>query len=113
MRIIFAALALFSGFLHANSCTPDGCKGKATNIIERMYVSGYSDGRVIIKPKVSTQSLDCTLIEGQFLTLHSNHVLFEEIYSGLLTSIATNKEIFIRIKNKTNNCEVSYIMMWT
>lgn len=47
------------------------------------------------------------------MTLMSSHPLFEEIYSTLLAASAMDRNIYVRIKNQSSVCEITYVTFST
>ena len=107
---IKASVCLFCfvyGQIALAACDAISCNGE----IERIYATGVSEGRVLIKPKDSPQGIvDCDPAEGENFTLKASHPLFSEIYSMALSSMIAAKPVRMRIIQGTSGCELSY--MW-
>lgn len=115
MKYFFCILGfVFSFNVYSASCDKNGCTGKPRELFSNYYLTGWEDGRVYfhLKDNISKQFLDCNLAEGAYMTLMSSHPIFKEIYSSMLSASAMDRQLFVRIKNKTNNCEISYIRIY-
>lgn len=109
IAFVFATLVSLSA---RADCNANGCTGPANKIFDRYYLTAMQDGQVYLKIKMDSTPLDCTLKEGSYMTIMSSHPLFKEIYSTLLSASLTDKSMYVRIKNGSSDCEVSYIMYY-
>lgn len=112
MKYITAALLLLISSTALGVCDADGCTGKPSELFSSILVAASDGGRVYLQAPADKANLDCTLREGKYVTLLPTHILFKEVYSALLTAVATDKLIYVRIKNGSSVCEVSYIKMY-
>ena len=112
MKFIVLIVLILSSIHSFANCTKNACSGVGKEVLLSIYPTGWSDGRVYIQGPSDRSNLDCTLEEGNYMTLMSTHPLFKEIYSTVLTAISTQKPLTIRIKNGSANCEVSYVRMF-
>lgn len=104
--VVFVALS----FNVAAVCSATSCSGKGKDVLLSIYPNG--SGNVYLQAPADRANLNCVLIEGHYMTLKQSHPLFKEIYSTLLTGIAANKHMTIRIKTGSAGCEVSYVRMF-
>ncbi len=101
---ILSLLMTFSGFTWAD-CNDKACYGK----LNKLYPS--STGKIYISFSQDMSKLNCSLVEGRYLTLKSTHVLRDQIYSMLLASVVSGKNVAVRISTGTNDCSVMYSYM--
>ncbi len=106
--MLIMALAIFTGTnCFAAYCNDRGCKDG----IKRIYT--HSNGRVYIQFKnVNPAQANCTPEEKIFFVLYADSNLFSEINSQLQTSAMMGKEVWVRIVEGTNPCEVNYVQTW-
>jgi hypothetical protein len=117
-------LVMSTLFLTSNAfaaCSATACSGK----IERLYMPNAD--YIYIEMDQSTQALvdaydigttGCKPVsrnlakqfEGYF-TLNSSHKRFDEVYSLLLASKFSDKDVTIRFSNQSANCTISYIVL--
>ena len=111
--VLFLFLILSSNSFAAG-CNASGCTGKPSELFSNYYLTSFADGRVYLhmKDNISKQNMDCSLAEGVYATLMSNHPLFKEIYSSLLSATAMDRQVHMRIKNGSSNCEVAYVRLY-
>lgn len=88
-------------------CAKYGCIGK----IDKIYLN--PNGTVQI-PAMGTNSsiLGCTLGAGNYLTLKPEHVHFKNMYSMMLTAHTSQKNIYLRIVENSQNCEIWYSIIY-
>lgn len=118
MKKLIAVLAfgvfpmLFSLAAYA-SCNATGCSGVGDQVIRSVYVTGLADGRVFLQaPESSRGNLNCTLVEGHYMTLRASHPLFKEAYAAILTGLSAGNRLHVRINAGSPICEVSYVRMF-
>ncbi|UTM57408.1 hypothetical protein L4174_000485 [Photobacterium sp. CCB-ST2H9] len=90
-------------------CNNISCYGVGKDVVVNTYLS--ATGNIYIGAPSGKGKLNCQLVEGNYMTLKMNHLLYKEIYSTLLTGIAAQKHLQIRIVEGSPVCEVSYVMM--
>lgn len=91
------------------SCNSKSC----TTTIERIYATGYVDGRVYIEPADDPSGkVNCTLAENTFFTLKKEHPLFSEIYSMSLATLLSKNTVILRIVENSSDCELAYAMVY-
>ena len=101
-------LLILSAFLTASifaACTSKSC----TTTIDRLYAS--QSGVVYIDIKDSMNSLNCRPKNDVFISLKKDHPLFEQIYAMLLTVIATESEVQLRIVENSSDCTLAYAVL--
>ncbi|MDO6580639.1 hypothetical protein Q4491_04705 [Photobacterium sp. 2_MG-2023] len=108
MRYLVLTFLLFTSASWAG-CNNIACYGVGKDVLTRTYLS--STGNIYIGAPVGKENLKCDLFEGQYMTLKMNHLLYREIYSTILTGIAAQKQLQIRIVENSPECEVSYVTM--
>lgn len=89
-----------------------GCNVTSDDPIKRIYLTHLADGQIYIEPPSGKGNLDCTLTENKFLVLRSSHPLFKETYTALLSGGMAGKKMYIRIKNGSASCEVTYVQIY-
>ena len=107
--IVLSALSSFSAFANM-TCTPNGCSGVPYKVL------AYPNGKVNIWPIEGTPPiggaegpLDCRGFDNNgAITIQAGEGQ-DRVYSMVLTSISTNKPIFIRTPNDANSdCVIIY-----
>jgi len=100
---------IFTGNAFAAYCNDKGCKAR----INRLYTAPYGNGRVYIEFKdVNSTQANCTPVEGRYFVLYAENVAFDSINARLETSAMMGKEVWVRIVENSNTCEVIYIQTW-
>ncbi|MDO6708533.1 hypothetical protein [Photobacterium sp. 1_MG-2023] len=108
MKTILFLLFLMSPATWA-ACNNIACYGVGKEVLTRTYLA--SSGNIYIGAPDEKDKLNCQLVQGKYMTLKMNHLLYKEIYSTLLTGIAAQKHLQIRIVEESPVCEISYVMM--
>ncbi len=104
-------LALISLGSHTFAdCSEIACSGIGSEVIKSVYPN--SSGHIYLQANIGKENLDCTLVEGHYMVLQSDHPVFEEAYSTVLTALVSQKTLTVRIKTGSPNCEVSYVRMF-
>lgn len=106
MRYLLLTFLLFASASWAG-CNNIACYGVGKDVLTRTYLA--SSGNIYIGAPVGKENLKCDLFEGQYMTLKPAHPLFSEIYSTILTGIAAQKQLQIRIVENSPECEVMYV----
>lgn len=91
-------------------CATNACQGVGADVLTSVYPNGT--GNIYLQAGTNRENLDCSLVEGQYMVLKSDHPLFDAIYSTILTALMGQKGLIVRIKNKSPICEVSYVRMF-
>ncbi len=113
IKVMLAAIVMLPSLNASAECDVNGCTGKGNDVVVSTYIASHGAGRIYLQAPASTKSnLGCDLVEGHYMTLSGDHPLFEESYSTILTALSTNKTLFVRIKNGSPICEVSYVRMY-
>ncbi|CCN49928.1 exported hypothetical protein [Vibrio nigripulchritudo MADA3029] len=107
--IIFILSTLFS-FNVFSACSKIGCIGAGKDVLISVYPN--SSGNIYLQAGVGREQLDCKLVEGHYMVLKATHPAFESVYSTVLTALASQKKLMVRIVNGSPNCEVSYVRMY-
>lgn len=89
-------------------CNTLGCIG----IFGSIYIDSAGDISITTPDNADTSALVCTLSGGQYFTLKRTHPAFKEIYSVVLTSQATKKNLFLRAVPNSPDCEISYAVSY-
>lgn len=104
--LVLASMCFFATNSFATGCTNRGC----TAPVRAIYPSTSDSGRVFVELKnVDMASANCTPVEGMFYSLYKDHPMFEENMKLIQTAAITGKEIFLRIHEGSNVCEISYV----
>jgi hypothetical protein len=106
---IFTIGILLSFKLFA-ACTATACTGVGKDALISVYPS--SSGNIYLQAGAGKENLDCTLVEGHYMVLKSSHPVFDAAYSTVLTALAGEKTLTVRIVNDSPICEVSYVRMF-
>ena len=114
-QIGFLALGLFFlagvGLAQSSgvSCSTIACGGEANVLISR--VLPLDNGKVLIDivgHEAESATMNCTLWQDRYITLHSSHPRMQENFAIVLTAIATKATLTLRIVEGTNDCQLSY-----
>ncbi|NAW63878.1 hypothetical protein [Photobacterium halotolerans] len=108
MRYLVLTFLLFSSTSWAG-CNNIACYGVGKDVLTRTYLA--SSGNIYIGAPVGKENLKCDLYSGEYMTLKMNHLLSREIYSTILTGIAAQKQLQIRIVENSPECEIDYVTM--
>lgn len=92
-------------------CDSIGCRGKGAEAVTQIYIG--TSGDILLGAPPSGSNLNCSLQGDAYMTLRSNHVRFNEIYAGILSALATNKDFYIRISDGSTGCNVSYVRIFS
>lgn len=106
--IIFVLIMsiLFTGNIIAAICGAKGCTARIASI----YPSTSDNGRVFIRLKDVDMSLvNCTPVEGVFFSLYKSNSMFAENMKLIQTAAVMGQEIYIRIYESSDVCEVYYV----
>ena len=114
-RINFFAISMLimSLFLSTrvfSACTTTACSGVGKEVLLSVYP--HSSGHIYLQAGAGKENLDCQLQEGEYMVLKSSHAAFDPAYSTILTALTTQKQLTVRIINKSPICEVSYVRMF-
>ncbi|KOR33474.1 hypothetical protein TI05_00885 [Achromatium sp. WMS3] len=92
--------------LAADSCETWGC----VSTISTLYTN--VNGVVYIGTPLDEKKANCTPVSGVYFTLNpSNSNNFQAVYSNLLGAYLQNKKIRLRIKERSPNCELEYVVL--
>lgn len=115
MRLALSISACLLALSFARPAAANPCAGVtcARTTIQRLYpASNVSDPRVYVRPTDGGQAaLDCTAVSGVYLTLKTSHPLFGEIFASLLEATIHDKEVSLRMKEDSPDCEILYIVV--
>jgi hypothetical protein len=110
------SLLLISTFLSFNAfsaCSTIMCTGVGSDVLVSVFPSAKVDGYIYLQAAGSDrENLDCDLVEGHYMVLKKEHPVFEAAYSTILTALATNKTLAVRIVTGSPICEVGYVRMY-
>lgn len=109
MKKFFLVFLLIIGFnsninAETNICSSSGCISK----IEVFYV--ISSGKLYIGTPLDEKLANCTPVSGVYFTL-SQTSTSEMIFSTLLSAYMSNSTVQLRIKEGSDNCEISYVTL--
>jgi hypothetical protein len=102
-------IIMLSGSVYAD-CTENACSGTGKDVLLSVYPNPAGD--IYLQAGSGRNNLDCELVSGHFMTLKKSHPAFKEIYSTILTALAAQKHLSVRIVNGSSGCEVSYVRMY-
>lgn len=109
MKIVVFLLIIFVSNVVNAACNKDECVGKGNEVVTSLMV--HEGGVYVIPPEGSRNNLDCRL-DGHSMTLNHSHPYFKEVYSTILTAMATNNKLMVRIKNGSQGCQVAYARIY-
>ena len=110
IKFYICVISCFLSFNVFAACTTTNCSGIGKEVLLSIYPN--ASGNVYLQVGEGREKLDCNLVEGHFMVLKPSHILFDEIYSTILTGLASQKKLIVRIKNGSPICEVSYVRMY-
>lgn len=112
MRVLIVLVStMLAAPLGYAGCVDRSCMGIGIEVVKSVYPS--STGDIYLEAPDDKTTLNCTLKEGQYMVLQSDHPLFREIYSTVLSALTSNKRLQVRIVEGSDNCQVSYVRMWS
>jgi hypothetical protein len=106
--VVGGLLTLTSG-MAAAACNDERCTGVFKEAFTSLYLA--DDGRVLIAAPADRTNLNCTLVEGVYMTLRADHVQFKQIYAALLFAMQSGNMVNIRISTGTGDCKVNYVVI--
>ena len=63
-------------------------------------------------PGSDASVVGCSLSEGVYFTVKRSHPHFSEMYSMLLAAHMSERDVFIRIEENTEDCDVRYMAVY-
>lgn len=108
--IVLAASVAFASNASA-ACYTNYCKGPAVSTVLSVFPNG--SGNIFLELPTDKTNLNCTLTEGAYGLLKSDHPLFKEIYSTILSAVSMNKLLQVRFIEGSAGCHVAYVRMWS
>ena len=89
----------------AANCTTTKC----TSYVNNFWLTSASSKVVRVSLATGhTHLLMCTPYDGQYLTLHGSHPLFDEILEELRLAKLTGELMTIRIDTNSSDCTIQY-----
>lgn len=86
------------------------CEGPARELIKQVFPSNNADAVTLLRSPLLVAGLPCTGANGGAnVRLEKGHRSFEETYALVLTTVAANETIVIRINTAEAVCTVAYI----
>lgn len=101
------AVLLLSGLLapQSSASAQDSCSGQTCVArITRIYLNSH----VRVQTSGDMSALSCGA--DSYLRLPSDHPLFREIYTLLLTAANSNKPVRIRVVQGSDPCDIQWVM---
>jgi hypothetical protein len=87
-------------------CSSWGC----TSTLNILYTK--ATGAIFVSTDDDEAEANCNAVSGQYFTVSPTAENKEQIYLSLLTAFNTGREIKIRIKEKSKNCEIAYVVLF-
>lgn len=92
-------------------CRATGCVGK----IDFIYL--HRDGSIKFPPPGKVRGdvpseLNCKLGESVYFVLKQSHPHFKNTYSMLLTAHSSEKQVYARIVEGSNDCQLDYMVIY-
>lgn len=110
MKLLLFIMLMCSSLNTIAACSAIACTGKGKDVLLSIYPNGH--GSIYLQAPAERAKLDCSLVDGHYMTLKKTHPNFDEIFSTALAGMAMNKQMTIRIKAGSAGCEVSYVRMF-
>ena len=109
--LLFSINSSLAGTPHFEGCRSDGCVGK----IDFIYL--HRNGSIKFPPPGTVRGdvpseLNCKLGEGVYFVLKQSHPHFKNTYSMLLTAHSSEKQVFARIVEGSNDCQLDYMVIY-
>ena len=111
--VLFAMVLVFSIIVQAG-CNSNSCTGKGPDLMKLLFPN--HSGKGYIWGPADRGNLNCNLVEGKYMVLKGGvdgHPLFKEMYSTMLTGLASGKQMKIRVTEGSPDCEVMYVWIWS
>jgi hypothetical protein len=103
---LVAAQVVFGHSAIAQSCSETRCSGRITQLYlhpnKNLYIQTTAQDQV--------SSLDCSVVD-EGIVLPTSDPLFESFYTMLLTGLAADRPMVVRIRNGSNPCTVNYLVI--
>ncbi|MCG9679194.1 hypothetical protein [Vibrio sp. Isolate24] len=109
--LLFSINSSLAGTPPFEGCRSSGCVGK----IDSIYL--HRDGSIKFPPPGKVfgyvpSELHCKLGEGVYFVLKQSHPHFKNTYSMLLTAHSSEKQVFARIVEGSNDCQLDYMVIY-
>jgi hypothetical protein len=105
LTLILIASVLLPLTAYADKCASWGC----ISSIETLYTN--ADGVIYVGTPLDESLANCTPISNVYFSLNPSRQNAEKIYSSLLAAYMSGGKIQLRVKEGTNNCELSYVRL--
>ena len=100
---------IFTQSAFAGSCSDRGC----TSRVKMMYTAPYSEGKVSIELKdVNPASANCNPASDIYYTLYKDNIMFDKIFDQISAAAIMGNEVFFRIVEGSDDCEIIYVKVW-
>ncbi len=111
LRLLIFALVL-APFASAHAvCGPHYCSGFGSEVV--VGALPYDNGDIWLEgPEIERDNLNCTLEDGKFMVLKSDHPGQDENYVTILTALALGNRLTIVIEEGTSNCKVRFAKIY-
>ncbi len=104
-RILTGCFLLSTSYFASADCNEIICTGELNKL------SPNSNGSIYISFSEDMTPLNCDMAAGKYITLKDTNPRHGEIYSMLLASIISKKNVSIRISEGTDGCAIYYTYM--
>ncbi len=102
---VFAVVgAVFCAGIAGAACTSTTCTGK----VERAYFSGNT---LYVATDGDESALNCTSPAGKYVTIPASDPDFDRKYAMILTAMASNFDIGLRVIDNDPACALQYVFM--
>lgn len=118
-KVLLTIVLFFISFASNGTCSSNACTGKVSRILagdaERIYVAlDQSTEPLVNAYSPSNSPSGCTPVSRSqsfpgYFTLESSHKRFDEVYSILLASNFSDRELTVRIVSGSSNCLIQYV----
>lgn len=105
MRVLALLLTVLPSLVYAD-CSSWGC----TSTVSILYTK--ATGAIFVSTDDDESDADCEAVSDRYFTVSPSATNKQQIYLSLLTAFNTGREIKIRIKQKSKNCEIAYVVLF-
>ena len=87
------------------------CNGGACSDIKVQNLYAMSNGTITVETTGNELNLNCTSSGNGYVTVAPTDPGKNAIYSMLLTAQTTQKKVYIRVVDNSNQCRINYVFL--
>ena len=77
--------------------------------VDRIYST--LNGTIYVNSSGDENALNCTLINGTYMTIENDSLGANNMYNLLLAAQMADKKVLIRTQVESNNCQINYVIL--